>query len=748
MSEKASSILLSNLERERCIKELKESSDAKLHGPEIAELSIKVRQEYRKLIVQHTSFLSQEKRDVDGLLWKNCFYKRIEEFRRSLKKHTPELNQLTPYTAAYDKHCLFLSKLSFSFKSFLSESVAFYQEMMTELEERVKQRSTSTTTSNNNTEVATATLRCVYRCLLYLGDLERYKELYSGGEPKAFNEAEQYYVKATISDPSSGNAHNQLAVLATYNDSEIIAVYRYCRSILVRQPFTGGFENLRTLFSKNNRAFASLKETRALFDPNADSKGSNRPLDSTSAAKVKNFITKFIKLHGFLFDWTVQMHKTAERRNQPDQSSSHSPNRGTSHGATQAGFSVAGLYNGAELDTGTPLTVDKFLILVATVLEEFEHQLIGTAPLSSTLLLRLLCICFFSIHHAVTQEHNMLLNSFTSKSNQFVEDKQSSKDLTDTDGSARTSIESLGLIMLFGLVHKVAARINLAMAYAEKGCKPALNRLLPALSVFCDWASAHSNYLLTPSSSSSFSSEGHTNSPSVSAPQQSAVYASSTSFYASTDLLRQEARMRTEMRSSLSSLVSILEKDMDRNRGMNQPDYRGGSDDDHDDGPDQGKVRVHFLREHVELRGFLPLATRYEERFVKFDPIVNTIAFMGEEVARYHRENNIVSFVSTVLLPVAGFDKEKSPHRDRERGSRSQRDRDMLSGKDRNRDKDRDRDRDRGGRQRKDKDTSSKSSSSTSTTKLSLRGRTTNWEDHRGAASAASYTYNSIKFLS
>lgn len=51
--------------------------------------------------------------------------------------------------------------------------------------------------------------------------------------------------------PTSGNPHNQLAVLATYTDAECVSVYRYCRSLMIESPFQTAHENLTLLFEKN-----------------------------------------------------------------------------------------------------------------------------------------------------------------------------------------------------------------------------------------------------------------------------------------------------------------------------------------------------------------------------------------------------------------------------------------------------------------------------------------------------------------
>ena len=53
-----------------------------------------------------------------------------------------------------------------------------------------------------------------------------------------FKEAESYYGRALRLDVSFGSAHNQLAVLATYRDANVVATYHYIRALYVMFDFT------------------------------------------------------------------------------------------------------------------------------------------------------------------------------------------------------------------------------------------------------------------------------------------------------------------------------------------------------------------------------------------------------------------------------------------------------------------------------------------------------------------------------
>ena len=103
-----------------------------------------------------------------------------------------------------------------------------------------------------------ALLTC-HRSLIFLGDLERYSQLILGPAPdqptsSSWTKSERYYRWALALMAVNGNPHNQLAVVATYKQNNLLAVHRYFRSIAVRQPFATAMQNLKLLFDKANAA--------------------------------------------------------------------------------------------------------------------------------------------------------------------------------------------------------------------------------------------------------------------------------------------------------------------------------------------------------------------------------------------------------------------------------------------------------------------------------------------------------------
>jgi hypothetical protein len=168
----------------------------------------------------------------------------------------------------------------------------------------------------------------------------------------------------------------QLAVLATYEDKECIAIYHYCRSILVHQPFNGGFDNLTILFSKNKTAVDQL--TAAGRDNMGDK--SNLGRKHQDLVKTKTFLAKFSRCHGMLFELSSKMMAAVSKSSDGNSSSS-------SGGSGE----IASLINSNFIDT--------FDVLLSDTLEAFDGQLVSAA-LGDPVLVRLLAICLFSVHYA------------------------------------------------------------------------------------------------------------------------------------------------------------------------------------------------------------------------------------------------------------------------------------------------------------------------------------------------------------
>ncbi|BEJ12115.1 hypothetical protein CspHIS471_0205750 [Cutaneotrichosporon sp. HIS471] len=123
----------------------------------------------------------------------------------------------------------------------------------------------------------------VYKGLICLGDLERYKEQYSekarrdareGLPPRdaKFERAVMYYEVGRALQPDNGMAFNQLAVIDGYLGDNFHCTYHYFRALAVRQPFPGGEANLERVLK---RAFDRWRVARH--------EGSTSPTDDLEA---------------------------------------------------------------------------------------------------------------------------------------------------------------------------------------------------------------------------------------------------------------------------------------------------------------------------------------------------------------------------------------------------------------------------------------------------------------------------------
>ena len=59
---------------------------------------------------------------------------------------------------------------------------------------------------------------------------------------------------------AGGNSYNQLAVLSTYNEDDLAAVYYYFRSLAVAKPFTIARENLVLLLEQIRVKYTKLPQ--------------------------------------------------------------------------------------------------------------------------------------------------------------------------------------------------------------------------------------------------------------------------------------------------------------------------------------------------------------------------------------------------------------------------------------------------------------------------------------------------------
>lgn len=290
-----------------------------------------MRENYEAIILEDHAF--SEQHNIEFALWQ-LHYRRIEELRAHLNTALSSgSNQ--PQGAKGPPRPDRLTKIRLQFKTFLSEASGFYHDLIVKIKakyglplgyfsENSETQNMMEKDGNRSFEVKKGLISC-HRCLIYLGDLGRYKGLYGDSDSKGheFTAASSYYFQAASLLPSSGNPHHQLAILASYSGDELVAVYRYFRSLAVDSPFLTARENLVVAFEKNRNAYSQLpgeatgvKESRTKSTAKTRGKGEAKNVSrdihtepvneggSIVQDKHKEFYIRFIRLNGILFTRT------------------------------------------------------------------------------------------------------------------------------------------------------------------------------------------------------------------------------------------------------------------------------------------------------------------------------------------------------------------------------------------------------------------------------------------------------------
>jgi len=280
-----------------------------LLSPELCSLRAKLRDEYTNVLL--SDYELSKSKDVEGGLWKSVFYKPIEELRKRIKKayeSGPSGQQL-------------LDKATTTLLKFIEEAVAFYKHLILRLQASYKDVGVKMDLPNgatrppllhgSGTSKSVDPSASVARSLLFLGDLSRYSALYSTGlgtNMRSVNWAlaAKHYREASRVFPDGGQPHNQLAVLATYAEDEIGAVYHYARALATEFPFLTARENLVLLFEKSRQAAMHLEAP----DRRGPGRGRGRGARANATgpkggiSDARTMLTRYVRSVGILFTKT------------------------------------------------------------------------------------------------------------------------------------------------------------------------------------------------------------------------------------------------------------------------------------------------------------------------------------------------------------------------------------------------------------------------------------------------------------
>ena len=171
---------------------------------------------YEAIILEDHAFAEQH--NIEYALWQ-LHYKRIEELRAYFSAALASAGSKS--TGEGPVRPDQITKIRLQFKTFLSEATGFYHDLIMKIRakyglplgyfEDSENRIVMEKDGKKSAEMKKGLISC-HRCLIYLGDLARYKGLYGEGDSikREFAAASSYYLQAASLWPSNGNPHHQV----------------------------------------------------------------------------------------------------------------------------------------------------------------------------------------------------------------------------------------------------------------------------------------------------------------------------------------------------------------------------------------------------------------------------------------------------------------------------------------------------------------------------------------------------------
>eukprot|EP01060_Flectonema_neradi_P000742 TRINITY_DN10462_c0_g1_i1.p1 TRINITY_DN10462_c0_g1~~TRINITY_DN10462_c0_g1_i1.p1 ORF type:complete len:898 (+),score=139.16 TRINITY_DN10462_c0_g1_i1:170-2695(+) len=230
------------------------------------DLRQSLRGRYESLLLSDPAYCT--KNSLDTKLWRIVFYSSIEDYKRNRRTRPMENNRLL---------------------RFIDESMSFYETLLEKINTKMNKR--------QNRQLAQHYTRMCSTMQIHLGDLARYRETYAEDDTKDWDVAVGWYLSSLDTFPRNGNAHNQLAVLAYFDNNTLEAVYRYYRALASKEPFLAARDNLIDSFDRIQRT-VPIPTQRSSSLSSWNARPSSKPTDA-------DFITRFTNyqlcLHGMLF---------------------------------------------------------------------------------------------------------------------------------------------------------------------------------------------------------------------------------------------------------------------------------------------------------------------------------------------------------------------------------------------------------------------------------------------------------------
>eukprot|EP00047_Mylnosiga_fluctuans_P021386 m.104247 g.104247 ORF g.104247 m.104247 type:complete len:706 (+) comp8879_c1_seq2:206-2323(+) len=212
--------------------------DSEPMQPPLVQLRNELRDRYEELLFLDYDYACEV--DVETRLWKNAFYRQIEEFRKLIRKRSASGHGVDAAIRAFRG---FLAIASGFYMALLARASIFFaiDGVLVDLPQLGLDGAIAR--RPNPLQATQPGLDMCHRCLVYLGDIARYAEQQADGD-RSYRASRHSYEQALRLMPDNGAPHNQLAVLCTYGGDYPGAAYHYARSIMTARPSINAADNL------------------------------------------------------------------------------------------------------------------------------------------------------------------------------------------------------------------------------------------------------------------------------------------------------------------------------------------------------------------------------------------------------------------------------------------------------------------------------------------------------------------------
>ncbi|ORX93911.1 hypothetical protein K493DRAFT_33230 [Basidiobolus meristosporus CBS 931.73] len=240
---------------------------------------------YQKVIALDFEF--SLKHDIEQKMWKLGFYCIIEKFRKLLQSDQDlEWNK---------RHLVDV------FQTFLNHSGRNYANYLNRIQRNLRRYYESA--EEHGQKRINQYKQSYHRSITFLGDIARYKAMYSGTRSKNWTLARAIYTKATALSPNNGKSYNQMAIISTYEKNTFDTIYFYYRSLSVPHPFIGARESLAIIFEQNRqRLFEQVGSKQQIEKLSATvRKKADKELFKSNGEGLQLLFDIFIRIQGILF---------------------------------------------------------------------------------------------------------------------------------------------------------------------------------------------------------------------------------------------------------------------------------------------------------------------------------------------------------------------------------------------------------------------------------------------------------------